>query len=49
VKVYDVGRLDQGRMRTIDLPGGNRNVRNLNLVCRAVHGRAVTIEIMARK
>jgi hypothetical protein len=49
VKVYDVGRLDQGRMRTIDRPGGNRNVRNINLVCHAVHGRAVTIEIMARK
>ncbi len=40
----DVGRLDQGRVKQIDLPGGNRNIRSLNLVCSAVNKSAVTVE-----
>lgn len=45
----DVGRLDQGRVKSIDLPGGNRNVTRVNLTCSAVSRNAVTIEILARK
>jgi hypothetical protein len=45
----DVGRLEQGRVKSIDLPGGNRNVTRLNMTCSAVHKYSVTIEILARK
>jgi len=45
----DAGRLPQGTMRVFDLPGGNRNVTDVALTCHADHGRAVTIEILARK
>jgi hypothetical protein len=45
----DVGRLDQGRVKSIDLPGGNRNIKNVTMVCSAVNKNAVTIEILARK
>ncbi len=45
----DVGRLDQGRVKNIDLPGGNRNVRSLKMVCSAANKNSVTIEILARK
>ena len=45
----DVGRLDQGRMKVVDLPGGNRNVRSLKMVCSAVNKYSVTVEILARK
>ena len=45
----DVGRLDQGRVKSIDLPGSNRNIRSLKMVCSAVNKYSVTIEILARK
>jgi hypothetical protein len=45
----DVGQLDQGRMKVVDLPGNFRNVTNLNMVCRAMNKYAVTVEISARK
>jgi hypothetical protein len=48
-KVFDVGLLQQGRMRIFDLPGGNRNVRSLDLRCRAASTYAVSIEILVRK
>src|SRR6185312_5535355 len=38
----DVGRLDQGRMKVVDLPGGNRNVRSLKMVCSAANKHSVT-------
>jgi len=45
----NVGRLDQGRFQAFDLPGNDRNVRSLNMTCRAVNRNSVTIEISARK
>ena len=45
----DVGRLDQGRVKQVDLPGGDRNVTRVNLVCSAVNRNSVTVEILARK
>jgi hypothetical protein len=48
----DVGRrdvLERGRMVEIDLPGGERNLRSVDLRCRAVGDRDVTIEILARR
>ena len=47
--MLNVGRLDQGRMQAFDLPGGNRNVRSVDMRCRAVNRNNVTIEISARK
>lgn len=47
--MLDVGRLDQGRLMSIDLPGGNRNVQKVNLVCRPLNKNGVAIEIFARK
>jgi len=44
-----VGGLPQGRMQVFDLPGSNRDVTNVALTCHAEHGRAVTVEILARK
>jgi hypothetical protein len=40
--------MERGRMKVIDLPGDERNLRNVNLRCRAVGDRDVTIEILAR-
>jgi hypothetical protein len=47
--VLDVGRLDQGRVRRVDLPGGQRNVTGVVMACRALNRNAVTVEISARK
>lgn len=47
--VSQLGRMDQGRMFQIDLPGGDRNLVRLDLLCRAVGAREVQIEILARK
>lgn len=47
--MLNVGRLDQGRMQSFDLPGNNRNVRSLSMSCRAMNRNNVTIEISARK
>ena len=47
--VLNVGRLDQGRFQSFDLPGNNRDVRSLNMTCRALSRNAVTIEISVRK
>jgi len=44
-----VGPLDQGHRVSIDLPGGARTLSRVSLKCQAVHDRAVTIEISARK
>ncbi|MBV9693360.1 MAG: hypothetical protein JO261_06630, partial [Alphaproteobacteria bacterium] len=44
-----VGHLEQGRPKSFDLPGQERNVRNIVLNCHADHGHAVTIDILARK
>lgn len=46
---FNIGKLEQGRLRSVDLPGGNRHVVNVVLKCRAVNGRAVTVEILGRK
>jgi hypothetical protein len=43
------GVLRQGDFRRIDLPGGERNVTELQLVCRAIGERQVFIESYARK
>jgi hypothetical protein len=45
----NVGRLDQGRFQSFDLPGNNRNVVSLKMACRAVNRNNVTIEVSARK
>ena len=45
----NVRRLDQGRFQSFDLPGNNRDVRSLNMICRAVERNNVTIEISVRK
>ena len=47
--LLDVGHLEQGRMKSIDLPGGNRDIRNLNMVCRPLNANAVRIAISVRK
>lgn len=47
--VLNVARLDRGRFASVDLPGGDRNLRSLSLACHAVNRNAVTIEIFARK
>lgn len=47
--MLNVGRLDQGRFQSFDLPGNDRNVRSLSMTCRAVNRNGVTIEISARK
>ena len=43
------GILRQGDFRRIDLPGGERDITQLLLVCRPVGDRQVTIESYARK
>ncbi len=43
------GVLRQGEFRRLDLPGGERNVVQLQLACRPVGDRSVTIESYARK
>jgi len=47
--MLNVGRLDQGRFQSFDLPGNNRNVRSIDMRCRGVNKFNVTIEISARK
>jgi hypothetical protein len=47
--MLNVGRLDQGRFQSFDLPGNNRNVVSLKMACRAVNRNNVTIEISTRK
>jgi hypothetical protein len=47
----DVGRrdvLERGRLTEFDLPGGDHNLRSVDLRCRALGDRDVTIEILAR-
>lgn len=44
-----VGRLDQGHRVSVDLSGGERTITRVSLMCSAVHDRAVTIEVSARK
>ncbi|HEX2593375.1 MAG TPA: hypothetical protein VHL34_17870 [Rhizomicrobium sp.] len=44
-----VGFLQRGRVTVLDIPGRDRDVRSLNLACRAVGDRDVTIEILARR
>jgi hypothetical protein len=45
----NVGRLDQGRVKTVDLPGGVRNVDSVKMTCSALNKYSVRIEILARK
>jgi len=45
----NVGRLDQGRLQSFDLPGNNRNVKSLDMRCRGLNKFNVTIEISVRK
>jgi hypothetical protein len=40
--------MERGRLTVIDLPGDERNLRRVDLRCRAVGDRDVTIEILAR-
>lgn len=40
--------MERGRLTVIDLPGHERNLRSVDLHCRAVGDRDVTIEILAR-
>ena len=41
--------LQEDRTYKLDLPGGDRNVKQIVMKCRAVHGRSVTMNIYARK
>ena len=49
VIMLDVGQLDQGRVKRVDLPGEQRNVAGVVLACRAMNRNAVTVEVYARK
>lgn len=40
--------MERGRITEIDLPGDGRNVRRVDLSCRGVGDRQVTIEVLAR-
>jgi hypothetical protein len=42
-------RMVPGRVYRIDLPGGDRNLVDLQLKCRALGQYAVSVEILARK
>lgn len=42
-------RLEQGRGYSFDLPGRDRDVRDVMLHCSPVDGRSVRIEVLARK
>ncbi len=44
-----LGRMVPGRVYRIDLPGGDRNIRQLHLKCRALGSYAVSVEVFARK
>lgn len=47
----DIGRRDrlrEGRLYRLDLPGRERNVRRIDMVCHGVHHDPVTIELLAR-
>ena len=48
-KTLDVGRLDQGRFRSFDLPGNKRNINSIDMRCRGLNRFNVMIEISARK
>ncbi len=41
--------LSRGRVSVLDLPGGDRNLVNLSMACRAIGGYDVTIEVLARR
>lgn len=42
-------RLERGRVKVLDLPGNERNLRSVRLWCRATGDRDVTIEVLARR
>ena len=44
-----LSRMVPGRVYRIDLPGGDRNIVDLRLKCRALGQYAVSVEILARK
>jgi hypothetical protein len=41
--------MEQGRVYRIDLPGGERNIVRLAMVCRPLGAPGVAVEILARK
>jgi hypothetical protein len=47
--VSQLGHMEQGRVYRIDLPGGERNIVRLAMVCRPVGAPGVAVEILARK
>jgi hypothetical protein len=47
--VSALSRMERGRVYQIDLPGGDRNLVRLDLLCRPLDAPEVSIEIMARK
>ncbi len=47
--MLNVGRLDQGRFQSFDLPGNSRNVKSIDMRCRGLNKFNVAIEISARK
>jgi hypothetical protein len=47
--VSQLNRMAQGRNYRIDLPGEERRITRLDLTCRALGDRDVTMEILARK
>jgi hypothetical protein len=49
IHTWTRGVLRRGHTYRFDLRGRTRNIRRLDLVCRAVRGHRVTIEILARK
>ena len=49
VRLNAPGYMVEDRTYRIDLPGGERNLTRVNLSCRAVHGKAVTVRIFAQK
>ncbi|HTO42226.1 MAG TPA: hypothetical protein VL026_14740, partial [Rhizomicrobium sp.] len=49
LKVERGMRLAQGRGYSFDLPGRDRNVRDVMLHCSPQDGRSVRIEVLARK
>lgn len=49
LRTGDRGVLRRGRLYSFDLRGRKRNIRHVNLVCRAMSGYRVTIEVLTRK
>jgi hypothetical protein len=48
----DIGRFDRmerGRVYQLDLPGRERNIVSLDLICRAVGDYSVSVEVLVRK